>query len=90
MVNDDLNGGELVGPAASIVSEDKHTCAVLDVIGCVSVGGDNGVGDDVAVVVERGHHGWAGAMVGVNAEWENWITCNQHSRAYLAETATNG
>ena len=45
MVNDDLNGGELVGPAASIVSEDKHTCAVLDVIGCVSVGGDNGVGD---------------------------------------------
>ena len=71
MVHDDLNGGELVGPFASIVTEDKHTGAVLDIIRGVSVGGDNVVGDDVAVVVERGHSGRAGTSVGVGAEWED-------------------
>ena len=68
MVHDDLNGGELVGPLAAIVSEDKRTSAVLDIIRGVAVGGDNGVGDDVAVVVERGHSGRAGTSVGVNGE----------------------
>ena len=68
MIHDDLNGGELVGPLAAIVSEDKRTSAVLDIIRGVAVGGDNGVGDDVAVVVERGLSGRAGASVGVNAE----------------------
>jgi len=68
VVHDDLNGGEFVGPLAAIVSEDKRTSAVLDIIRGVAVGGDNGVGDDVAVVVERGHSGRAGASVGVNAE----------------------
>ncbi len=32
MVYDDFDGGERVGPLASIVSEDKHT-GVLDVVG---------------------------------------------------------
>ena len=68
MVHDDFDGGELVRPLASIVTEDKRTSAVLDIIRGVAVGGDNGVGDDVAVVVERGHSGRAGASVGVNAE----------------------
>ena len=85
MVDDDFNGGELVGPVASVVSEDKHTFAVLDVIGGVSVRGDNVVRDDVAVVGERGHHGRAGASVGVGAECENWVNCKQHTCAYLAE-----
>ena len=46
MVHDDLNGGELVGPLAAIVSEDKRTSAVLDIIRGVAVGNgkllDNG------------------------------------------------
>ena len=88
MVDGDLNGGELVAPLTSIVTEDQRTCAVLDVIGGVSVGGDTDVGDDVAVVVERGHSGRAGASVRVNAESENRVTCKQHTRAYLADTAT--
>ena len=53
MVHDDFDGGELVRPLASIVTEDKRTSAVLDIIRGVAVGGDNGVGDDVAVVVEE-------------------------------------
>ena len=40
MVHDDLNGGELVGPLAASVSEDKRTSAVLDIIRGVAVGGD--------------------------------------------------
>ena len=73
MVHDDLNGGELLGPFASVVSEDRHTGAVLEIIRGVSVGGDNVVGGDIAVVVERGHSWRVGTSVGVGAKWEDWV-----------------
>ncbi len=62
MVHDDFDGRELVRPFASIVTEDKHTRAVLDI-----VGGDNVVRDDVTVGVERGHFGRGDASVGTSA-----------------------
>jgi len=64
VVHDDFDGGELVRPLASIVTEDKRTRAVLDIVGGVAGGGDNVVRDDVAVGVERGHSGRGDASVG--------------------------
>ena len=80
MVYDDFDGGELVGPFASIVSEDKHSSTVLEIVGGVSVGADNVVWDDVAVVVERGHSGRAGTSVGVDAEWEDWVVVDSYTQ----------
>ncbi len=59
----------------------------------VSISGDNVAGDDVAVVVDRGHSGRAGTSVGVDAESEDWVVLDSHTqytRAHLAQTAANG
>ena len=92
MVYDDFDRGEFVGPFASIVSEDKHTRAVLDIVGGVAGGGDNVVRDDVAVDVERGHSGRGDASVGVQAECEARVvrgSYKEHTRAYLLQMVTN-
>jgi len=39
VVDDDLNGGEFVGPSPFVVSEDEHNGAILDEITRVAVGG---------------------------------------------------
>ena len=70
MAHDDFDGGELVRPLASIVTEDKRSRAVLNIVGGVAVGGDNVVRDDVSVGVERGHSGPGDASVGVEGESE--------------------
>ena len=92
MVYDDFDGGELVRPLASIVTEDKRTCSVLDIVGGVAGGGDNVVRDDVAVAVERGHSGRGDASVGVQAECEARVvrgSYKEHTRAYLLQMVTN-
>ena len=92
MVYDDLNGGELLGPFASIVTEDKHTRAVLDIVGGVAVGGDNVVRDDVSVGVERGHSGRGDASVGVEGESEARVvrgSYKENTRSYLLQMVTN-
>ena len=93
MVYDDFDGGELVGPLASTVTEDKHARAGLEIAQGVSVGVDSVVWDDVAVVVERGHSGWGFTSVGVDAVPEGRVvrgSFKQHTRAYLLQIVTNG
>ena len=92
MVHDDFDGGELVRPLASIVTEDKRSRAVLDIVGGVAGGGDNVVRDDVAVGVERGHSGRGDASVGVQAECEARVvrgSYKEHTRSYLLQIVTN-
>ena len=92
VVHDDFDGGELVRPLASIVTEDKRTRSVLDIVGGVAGGGDNVVRDDVAVAVERGHSGRGDASVGVQAECEARVvrgSYKEHTRAYLLQMVTN-
>ena len=55
VVDDDLNGGEFVGPSPFVVSEDEHNGAILDEITRVAVGGLDVVGDEMTVLVELGH-----------------------------------
>ena len=86
VVHDDFDGRELVRPFASIVTEDKHTRAVLDIVGGVAVGGDNVVRDDVTVGVERGHSGRGDASVGMQAECEARVvrgSYKEHTRSIL-------
>ena len=45
----------------------------MEIIRGVSVGGDNVAGDDIAVVVERGHFWRVGTSVGVGAKWEDCV-----------------
>ena len=94
MVYDDFDGGELVRPLASIVTEDKRSRAVLNIVqvGGVAVGGDNVVRDDVSVGVERGHSGRGDASVGVEGESEARVvrgSYKENTRSYLLQMVTN-
>ena len=78
-------------PFASIVTEDEHTRAVLDIVGG-AVGGDNVVRDDVTVGVERGHSGRGDASVGMQAECEARVvrgSYKEHTRSYMLQMVTN-
>ena len=58
----------------------------------VSICRDNIVGDDVAVVVERGHSGRSDTSVGVDAEFEARVvrgSYKEHTRVDLLQMATN-
>jgi hypothetical protein len=91
VVHDDFDGGELVRPLASIVTEDQRTRAVLDIVGGVAGGCDSAVRDDVAAGVERGHSGRAGQCFGWRAGRVRSPGCaGELQRTYAVIFVANG